>query len=181
MAGLRALFALEVNGARSIPAEGPAILVANHQGYLDPLFLQTATTRPVRYMMTSDFYDLPRLRPFFRFVRAIRVNENGPSRDSFREATAVLNSGGLIGLFPEGRLSDDGGFGELLPGIAFLAGRSGAPVVPARIRGSFHVWPRGRRIPRQKRVSIRFGTPFRVESPRARGTSEKILAAWERL
>lgn len=178
MASLRALFALEVNGARAIPRDGPAILVANHQGYLDPLFLQTATTRPIRYMMTSDFYDLPRYRPLFKFVQAIRVNENGPSRDSFREATTVLKSGGLIGLFPEGRLSDDGEIGELMPGISFLAGRAKVPVIPARIRGSFDVLPRGRIIPRQKKVSIRFGEPFRVPSPRARDTSERILAAW---
>ncbi|MHC4470505.1 MAG: lysophospholipid acyltransferase family protein [Planctomycetota bacterium] len=156
----RVVFDLRFEEARFIPRRGPALLVANHQGYLDPFFLQMATVRPIRYMMTSDFYDLRAFRPFFRFVGAIRVPERGPTRDAIRDALRVLEEGGIVGIFPEGQLSRDGELGQALPGAAFLAARSGAPVVPARIRGSIDVLPKGQWLPRQAPVRIRFGPPL---------------------
>jgi 1-acyl-sn-glycerol-3-phosphate acyltransferase len=152
-------------------------VVANHQGYLDPLILQMGTVRPIRYMMTSDFYDIRSVQPFFRLVEAIRVAEEGTTRDAIRSALGVLERGGLVGIFPEGQLSQDGSMGEALPGAAFLAGRSGAPVVPARIRGSFEALSKGRWLPRQARVRVRFGPPLEVESARDRTAARRILEA----
>ena len=68
---MRVLLGLTLRGMRNIPSSGPAIIVANHGGYLDPIFLQTGTYRPIRYMMTSDFYDVPSIRPIYRFFRGI--------------------------------------------------------------------------------------------------------------
>ncbi len=177
----RVFFGLEFSGAAAIPRRGAAILVANHQGYLDPFFLQMATARPIRYLMTSDFYDVPAARPFFRLVGAIRVREAGLNRDSLRAALHTLARGGLVGIFPEGRLSRDGRLSPALPGAAFLAAKSGAPVVPARIRGSIRVLPRGRVLPRLHRVRIRFGRPFRVADARDRAAARRILEKVERL
>jgi 1-acyl-sn-glycerol-3-phosphate acyltransferase len=131
--------------------------------------------------MTSDFYDLPFARPFFRVVGAIRVSEGRAKRDSFRTALDTLRRGEPVGLFPEGRLSLDGRFTEVMPGVAFLAAKSGAPVVPVRIRGSIRVMPKGRWRPRQANVTLRFGPPMHFTDPRDRTVSARILAAWEAL
>jgi len=177
----RVLFDLRLKGTRFLPAEGPGIVVANHGGFLDPFLLQAGTCRPLRFLMTSDFYDVKAQQWFYRFVGAIRVNENGPPRDSIRSALDVLSAGGLIGLFPEGQLSPDGNLSPIQPGISFLASRSKVPVVPAWIQGSYHVSRRGQVFPRRHRLSVTYGAPFSIESPRDRSTPERILAAWEEL
>ncbi|MEN8148460.1 MAG: lysophospholipid acyltransferase family protein [Planctomycetota bacterium] len=178
---MRVLFDLTLKGTRHIPAEGPGIVVANHAGFLDPFLLQAATHRPLRFLMTSDFFDMKAQQWFYRFVRAIRVNENGPPRDSIRGALDVLKASGLVGLFPEGQLSPDGNLSPLQPGISFLASRSKVPVVPAWIDGSYHVCRRGQLFPRRHRLTVTCGAPFTIESPRDRSTPERILAAWDEL
>lgn len=177
----RVLFSLRVEGARFLPREGPALLVPNHSGYLDPLLLQMGTPRPIRYMVTSDFYDLRSIQPFFRMVGAIRIAEDGSNRESLRSALTCLNRGDLVGIFPEGRLSRDGRLGQVLPGAAFLAARSGAPVVPARVRGSFDVMPRGTLVPRQAHVLVRFGPPIKFPKRKGREAAQRIRDAWEEL
>ena len=170
----RVLFELRLEGARFIPRGGPVVLVANHEGYLDPFLLQMATTRPIRYMMTSNFYDIRTLRPFFRTVQAIRVPEGGPYRSALKDAIKVLRAGEIVGIFPEGQLTLYGEIGEAMPGAAFLAARTGAPVLPARIDGSFGIISKLRRFPHRSRVTIRFGPPLEIRDPRA---GDRILAA----
>lgn len=177
----RVLFGLRLERTRFVPARGAALIVANHQGYLDPLFLQMAVARPVRFMMTSDFYDLPGARPFFRLLGSIRVSEGGAKRDALKAALAALGRGELVGLFPEGRLSTTGDFSPVQPGVAYLAARSGAPVVPARIRGSIRVLPKGEWRIRQASVRVRFGPAMAFGDPRDATAPERILAAWESL
>jgi len=180
-ATLRVLFRLEFRGAEHLPRDGPAVVVANHQGYLDPLFVSMATPRPIRFLMTSDFYDVRAARPLFDLFGAIRVSMRGVNRDSVRRTLATLRRGELVGVFPEGRLSRDGRIGKLNPGAVFLAAKSGVPVVPARIRGSIDVLPKGEWLPRQASVSVRFGRPFRLSDPRDHRAADRIRDAWEAL
>jgi 1-acyl-sn-glycerol-3-phosphate acyltransferase len=78
----------------------------------------------------------------------------------------VLEHGGVVGIFPEGPFSVRGRLEPGLPGVALLAIRSGVPVVPAGIRGTFEAL-RGRRfyIPRRHPLSVRFGAPRRFTGP----------------
>ncbi len=173
----RVLFFLEVAGQRFLPRNGPALVVSNHQGYLDPFFLQMGTARPIRFLATAEYYDIPLIRPFFRLVKAIRVKEGGPHRDALRMALRRLEEGEIVGLFPEGRLSPDGEIGEIRAGAGFLAKRGGVPVIPARIRGSFRVLSKRTRL-RQAAVKIRFGPPL---SPEEASSPERLRAAWDAL
>jgi 1-acyl-sn-glycerol-3-phosphate acyltransferase len=162
----RVCFSLRVENARAVPRRGPCVVAANHAGYLDPVLLQMGTPRPLRYLVTSDFFDVRFARPFFRLAGSIRVPESGLARETLRAAQAVLEHGGAVGIFPEGQLTRTGVTGPFRPGAAFLAARARAPVVPAFIEGSFRVWPRGCRFPRQAEVRIRFGTPISLSDPR---------------
>ena len=173
----RIFFRLEVRGSGNIPREGPAVIIANHEGYLDPVFLQMGTTRTIRYLLTSAFYDFKPTQPLFDLLEAIRVADDGPNRDSLRASIAVLREGGLLGIFPEGRLTRDGKVGPVLPGAAFLAAKGGAPVVPARIDGSFEAMPRGRAVPHQGRVMVEFGPPVVIRSARGAAAERKIMDA----
>ena len=162
----RLVYSLRVENARFVPRRGPVLVVANHEGYFDPVFLQMGTPRPIRYLVTSDFYDLRAARPFFRLAGCIRVPEGRLARDTLRAGQKVLERGGVVGIFPEGQLTRTGQPGPFRPGAAFLAARSGAPVVPARITGSYRAWPKGAPFPRRSVVSIRFGPPIRITDAR---------------
>jgi 1-acyl-sn-glycerol-3-phosphate acyltransferase len=173
----RALFSLRVRNAGAMPRRGPCVVAANHSGYLDPMLLQMGTPRPLRYLLTSNFFDIPAARPFFRLSGAIRVPEGRLARGTVRGALAVLDRGGAVGIFPEGRLSRTGEIGPFRPGVAFLAARGRAPVVPAHIRGSFRVWPKGHLLPRQATVEIRFGEPLRISDARDEGRIRDAVLA----
>ena len=177
----RVLFGLRLEGARHIPTEGPGLVVANHQGYFDPVFLQMAIARPVRYLLTSDFYDIGWVQPFFKLVGAIRVEKNGAARSAIKETLESLRQGRLVGIFPEGRLSLDGSFHPIQPGMAYLSAKSGVPVVPARISGSIRVLPKGQWKPTLANVTVRFGPPMHFEDPHDRTAGDRILAAWNAL
>ncbi len=72
----------------------------------------------------------------------------------------ILARGDVAGIFPEGRISCDGRLQRFRPGLSWIAARSGAPVVPVGIRGSFESLPRHRRLPRPVRVTVHVGKPI---------------------
>ena len=172
---------MEVAGSHNLPRRGPALIVSNHQGYLDPFFLQMGTSRTVRYMMTSDFYDIRAATPFFKLLDAIRINTGGSNRDSMREALDVIASGEMVGIFPEGRLPLDETVGRIMPGAAFIAAKSGAPIVPARIDGSFNVLSKRQNSFRFAKVRITYGPPVVIGSARRKDAVARIEEAWREL
>lgn len=155
-------FRLSATGVERLP-EGPCVLAPNHASYLDPLVLQAALPRRVVYLMTSDWYDRVLLRPFFRFMRAVPIRENGRSnRDALSRAHEALRHGLPIVIFPEGRVTTDGTLGRFHPGVGQIAVRAGVPIVPIGIEGTFAALPKGKALPRRVRVTVRVGTPLDV-------------------
>ena len=71
----------------------------------------------------------------------------------------ALQSGGVVGIFPEGQRMPHGTLGEPRAGVALIAARSGAPIVPAAIIGAHRSMPVGRMIPRPHKVRVVFGPP----------------------
>jgi 1-acyl-sn-glycerol-3-phosphate acyltransferase len=134
---------LDLLNACRIPRTGPAILVSNHISGLDPLLLQSACPRRlITWMMASEYMDLPGLGWFFRTIGVIPVERSGKDSGPLRAALRTLQQGGVLGIFPEGRLSKTG---DLLPfqtGVGMIAAKSGATIYPAYQTGDH----RGREI-----------------------------------
>jgi long-chain acyl-CoA synthetase len=84
-------------------------------------------------------------------------------------AERVLKTGNVQVWFPEGWRSPDGRLQRFLPGIGRLVLRSGAPAVPTYVKGAFEALPRGRRIPKFRRITVTFGVPEQVASLRGSG------------
>ncbi len=139
---------------------GGLLLCPNHQSYLDPAFVQLVVPRRVTFVMTNDFYAVPFARGFFRLVGAIPVARGRMAYRSMRRAAALLRLGRtVLVVFAEGRLSIDGSMHRFQRGIAVLARRGRAPVVPVAIDGSLRAWPRGARWLRRSDVRIALGRP----------------------
>jgi 1-acyl-sn-glycerol-3-phosphate acyltransferase len=152
-------FEFRVEGTEHLPADGPLIVAANHHNYLDGIVLAAAVARPIAFLVMPRVWRATPLHPFLhRHIGSIPLNLSGPDVGALRRALSVLAQGRPVGIFPEGPFSVRGQLEPGMPGVGLLALRSGAPVVPAGIRGTYAALV-GRRayIPRRHPLAVRFG------------------------
>lgn len=153
------LYNAHVKHETHIPKKGPLIVAANHFSYMDPAVLQTMFPRRINFMMTEIYYE-GRARWLFKMLRCICIREKGSNITALREGVEVLKKNGVIGIFPEGSVSKEGRLQEGNPGIGFLVRKTGAPVIPAYISGTYEALPKGKIIPKISRIKIIFGSPM---------------------
>lgn len=155
---------LFIKGAEHIPSHGPAILCANHSSYFDSMLVGLCTRRRVRFMIDVRFARNPLLGFFIRHGGAISINLTGKDKEGMKEALDTLANGGIVAVFPEGRLSRTGLLSRPKPGAAYLAAISGAPLIPISIDGAFHVYRRSWKLPRPGKITIRVHAPLHADS-----------------
>lgn len=136
-AALPLVWRVSTTGAAHLPAHGPAVLVANHRGLLDgPLLwarVWTARRRPVAFLVKEEMFT-GFLGVLLRATGQIPVGRGSGSR-ALVAAAGVLARGGVVGVFPEGTRGD-GAVESVREGAAWLALRTGAPVVPVAMTGT---------------------------------------------
>lgn len=164
---LRVLFRPWTRGLEHLPVKGGAIIAANHLSFIDSIFVPIAVPRPVVYLAKNDYFTRPGVRGraqrwFLRVTNQLPMDRGGGagSEDSLRAGLDVLRSGSLLGIYPEGTRSPDGKLHRGRTGVARLAIAGGVPVVPAALIGTDVVQPKGRTIPRIRRVGVVFGEPL---------------------
>lgn len=184
-APLRALvervFGFTAEGLEHLPAAGPYIVAANHHNYLDGIVLALAVPPPVAFLVMPRVFRATPLHPLLhRLVGSIELRLHTPDVGALRRALAALAARRVVGIFPEGPFSVRGRLEPGLPGVALLALRSGVPVVPAGIRGTYEALA-GRRfyVPRRHPLAVRFGPPRRFvhDAAPARAERERVTSA----
>jgi 1-acyl-sn-glycerol-3-phosphate acyltransferase len=153
------LFRLRYSGQENVPLEGPVILAANHQSYLDPPLIGAGCPRRINYLARIGLF---RFAPFAWLIRsfdAIPIDQESGGLAGLKETLRRLKRGEAVLLFPEGSRSPDGQIQPFEPGFTALAYRSRAAIVPTAIEGAFDAWPRYRRFPRPGVVHVHFGAP----------------------
>jgi 1-acyl-sn-glycerol-3-phosphate acyltransferase len=186
-AGVRAAllrwFDLRVEGLQHLPPDGPYIVAANHHNYLDGVVLAASLPGPIAFIVMPRVWRATPLHPpFHRHIGSIPINLERPDIGALRRALAHLDDGGVVGIFPEGPFSVRGRLERGLPGVALLALKSGVPVVPAALDGTYQALHRRRfYVPRAVPLRVRFGPPrrFSQDGTRARdarlGVTERIM------
>lgn len=164
--------------------EGPVIFAANHASHLDtPLLLvclpQRFRHRSVVGAAADHFFDRRWKAALWALaVAAVPVERQRVSRRSADLAAQLLSEGWNLLLFPEGGRTPDGWGQPFKGGAAYLAKRTGAPVVPTHISGTRHILGKGSRALRPSRTGVRFGSPLRpADAADARDLSDKIEKA----
>ena len=151
------LLRADVRGAEHVPLHGPVLLAGNHTSALDGPLLYAFSPRPVMVLAKSELFRGP-LAPLLPQLGAIAVHRGTPDRAALRAALMHLGAGGAVGVFPEGTRGA-GRFDEVAHGLAYLAVRSGAPVVPIVVQAPRSRTSGGGRPP----VRIVFGPPLIVQ------------------
>jgi hypothetical protein len=134
-------YRLRKSGLENIPEEGPAVLVCNHVSFVDALVILAASPRPVRFVMDHRIFAVPVLSFVFRTARAIPI---APAKEdpallerAYDEIAAALAGGELVGIFPEGRITEDGEIQRFRTGITRILERTPVPVVPMALKGLY--------------------------------------------
>ncbi|MCC6682925.1 MAG: MFS transporter [Phycisphaeraceae bacterium] len=154
---------LRWHGRGAVPCDGPVMLVSNHTTGVDPLLIQASLNRCVRWLMI-DKYQLRVLGYLWRAIDPITIRKGDKPAAQVRAVIEALKGGETVGIFPEGGLQrDHRNLQPFLPGVAVMAQRSGAWVVPVWISGTprkknllLHLlWP--------SRSCVTFGKPYYVD------------------
>jgi 1-acyl-sn-glycerol-3-phosphate acyltransferase len=140
-------FSLRVAGRRHVPRRGAALIIANHQSFLDPVGVGLGVPRHIHYLARKTLFHNPLFGSWLRVVRAVPIDQEGVGKEGIRKIIASLEGGHPVIMFPEGERCLDGMFHPLRPGIALLLSRVKAPIVPAGISGAFAAWPRQKPLP----------------------------------
>ena len=165
---LHALITFRARGVGSENAPiGPVIFAPNHASFMDHFFTGAFVRRRIQFMAKSQLFGSPIPTYIFSHGGVFPVRRGLQDEEAFISAFKILERGGAIGMYCEGRRSRNGEVGaEARPGIGRLALESGAPVVPVAILGS-HQTRNWKRL-RFPRVTVSYGTPLRfaaIESP----------------
>jgi 1-acyl-sn-glycerol-3-phosphate acyltransferase len=146
--GFTFAFSLRGQGGRNMPASGPALLIANHQSYLDPMLVGLVARRHLRFLARKSLY---RNRAFAWLLRSLQtepIDQEGFAREGLKTILAQLQAGRAVLVFPEGQRTPDGALQTLRPGIHLLLKRVAMPIIPVGIAGAYDAWARWHRLPR---------------------------------
>ncbi|MFC8537834.1 lysophospholipid acyltransferase family protein [Streptomyces sp. NPDC057249] len=164
---LRLLFRPVIEGAEHVPDDGAAIVAGNHLSFSDHFLMPAILKRRITFLAKAEYFTGPGVKgrltaAFFRSAGQIPVDRSGneAGRAAIREGVGVLERGELLGIYPEGTRSHDGRLYKGKVGVAVMAIRARVPVVPCAMVGTFEIQPPGRRLPRLRPVTIRFGEPL---------------------
>jgi 1-acyl-sn-glycerol-3-phosphate acyltransferase len=163
---LRVTYRVRVEGREHLPKRGPVILAANHRSFLDSIFLPLVIGRRMTFVAKAEYFDDRKTAWFFRGMGQIPIRRSGgsASEGALDAATGVLEDGGVFGIYPEGTRTRDGYTHRGHTGVARLARRTGAPIVPVGLVGTDQCQPTDKKLPRPFRtVAVRFGAPIAPE------------------
>ncbi|HEX5444918.1 MAG TPA: lysophospholipid acyltransferase family protein [Pirellulales bacterium] len=132
----RVVWRTEISGPLPVDEHEGAVIICNHTSGIDPMVIQLCTDRVVHWMVAREYYEMPLAKYAFRAVNTIPVNRGGIDTAATKMAIRLAQEGGLVGLFPEGRVNTTDAL--LLPGrpgAALIALKARVKVIPIFVSG----------------------------------------------
>jgi 1-acyl-sn-glycerol-3-phosphate acyltransferase len=177
-------FSLRTQGHHHVPRQGPALLISNHQSFLDPILVGLAVRRHAVFLARQSLFRHRPLAWLMRSLHAVPVKLEGFAREGLQAILEQLRAGRVVGIFPEGERTQNGQMSPFRPGILLLMKRLEIPIVPIGIAGAFDAWPRWQPYPtpaplflpaKKGTIAVSVGPP--MDSHRFAGQPrEKVLA-----
>ncbi|MGS0764913.1 lysophospholipid acyltransferase family protein [Syntrophomonas curvata] len=162
---------LKKEGLGKLPPNGPVIVAANHVSNWDPVIVGTALSRPVHFMAKVELFNNVFLGKLLTALHAFPVRRGAADRRAIRQALDLLAEGEVVGIFPEGARQKVKPDIQVHGGVALLALKSGAKVVPMACIGTDKNFPSGWFRP----LIIRMGDPIILDEYRNQKISSALL------
>ena len=183
------IYRVHQEGLDRIPATGGCVIVCNHVSFVDAIVIAACVRRPVRFVMDHRIFHLPLLNFIFRTMRAIPIapakEDPGMKERAFEEVAKALGAGEIVGIFPEGRLTETGELNVFRPGLQRILEQAPAPVpvVPMALRGLwgsfFSRSHQGKAMRRWRgmfsRIALVAGPPFSPELATPEALQKSVL------
>jgi 1-acyl-sn-glycerol-3-phosphate acyltransferase len=182
------MYRVRSEGLDHIPEDGPCIVVCNHVSYVDAVVIAACVRRPIRFVMDHRIFETPVLGYIFRTMRTIPI---APAKEdaalkarAFEDAAAALKDGEIVGIFPEGKLTDSGEMNVFRPGVQQIVAKTPVPVIPMALSGLwgsfFSRSHRGRAMRRLRgvysRIALVAGPALAPESATPEALQASVLA-----
>ncbi len=176
----RLIARVEISGVENVPQAGGLLIVSNHLANIDPLIVGMCFRRELHFMAKAELFRNPLLTRLITSLHTFPVRRGEPDRAALRHAEGLLREGRVVAVFPEGHRSVAGAVQDSKGGIALIARRGNAPILPVAITGTEHLTLsalRAWRPWRRPTVTISIGEPFAL--PRGEGRADyEALAAY---
>jgi len=154
LAYFKLFFKVRVTGAENIPKEGKAVLVSNHISNYDPVVVGIYIDRIPRFMAKKELFEIFGLKHFFLALKAFPVDRGRADLASYKQATNILKSGEILGIFAEGtRVREDDAVAAKA-GAALFAAKNNAPVIPVGVSSKYKLF---------SKVYVNYGKPISME------------------
>jgi 1-acyl-sn-glycerol-3-phosphate acyltransferase len=151
---------LTTTGLENVPLTSGGIVASNHISHLDPPAVGTSIPKKVRFVAKEELFHQFFLSWYLPLAGVIPIKRGTSGQQMLDEAARAIEQGDLVIMFPEGTRSKTGLPGRPRTGVLVLASRTGAPVIPARISGSYDCMPPGSLFPRPGKIQVSFGKPI---------------------
>jgi 1-acyl-sn-glycerol-3-phosphate acyltransferase len=160
------------------------IVASNHASFADPPLIGGVLPIRLRFLAKESLFRVPLLGFLIGVLGAVPVTRGDSQRSGavMKLLLTLLKEGESLLLFPEGARSSDGRLKPLEAGVAYLSVKTGVPVLPVYVRGSFEAWPRGRALPRPSKVELSISRLIYPDpdAPNERERREKLMISLER-
>ena len=167
------VFPAEVEGLENVPAEGGALLCANHCSNRDPFYLAIRIrNRYLHFMAKIELFKFKPVAMFVTGLMAFPVDRGHNDLNAVRTALKLLSDGHILGVFPQGTRSLDNSRLPMLNGVSMIALRAQKPVIPVYIDGPYRPF---------RRMKVRFGKPVDLSDFGRKMDGETLKAATQRI
>jgi len=185
---IHSLYRVDKQGLEQVPENGACVIVCNHVSFVDAIVIAACVRRPVRFVMDHRIFAIPVLNFVFRTMRVIPIasakEDPALKERAFEEAANALKAGEIVGIFPEGKITDTGELNPFRPGLQRILENAPVPVVPMALRGLwgsfFSRSYQGKAMRRVRglfsKIAVVAGPPLAPERATPEALQEKVLA-----
>jgi len=167
---LKLFWQMKVEGIENIPKEGALIIASNHVSYLDPAVLAASINRKIYFITKKEAFKNIVVSFILKKLNAFPVDRENIDVLAFKKAINILQEKEILGMFPEGTRSTNGELQELKSGVIKIAMKTGVPILPVGIIGTYKIYPRGVKFPIffKHKIIIQYGIPQHFQKSKLR-------------